>query len=541
MPVTPPHSYPGVYIQEIPSGVHTITGVATSITAFVGRAVRGPVDDPALVTSYAEFERAFGGLAVDYPLTYAVQDFFLNGGSQALIVRAFKTMSATDDGRAKLVVGDVHFEAASPGAWGSALRVIIDYNGITDDVAKAYGFSAADQLFNLTVIDDGSRSTEVFRNLSVSEGARRVDRVLKQSSQLLWVQGTASGGIPDPALPDSRPVASAALTDEQRNSGQKQGTTAASQGSDGQKLTLAADFLGDQANKTGMYSLENADLFNLLCIPPDLRDADLPTGTYGAALAYCYQRRAMLIVDPPVAWTSLSAASSGLSGLIAGESLSGEPARNAAIYFPRVNKADALRGGQTDTFVACGALAGVIASTDAQRGVWKAPAGINATLSGIQSLAVRLTDPDNGELNPLGINCLRSFPLYGNVVWGARTMRGSDQLGDDYKYVPVRRLALYIEESLYRGTKWAVFEPNDEPLWSQLRLNIGSFMHDLFRQGAFQGQKPQDAYFVQCDSTTTTQSDIDQGIVNVIVGFAPLKPAEFVILYLQQMAGQLAV
>lgn len=541
MPVTPPHSYPGVYIQEVPSSVHTITGVATSITAFVGRAVRGLADDPVLVTSYAEFERAFGGLAVDYPLTYAVQDFFLNGGSQALIARVFKPNSATDDGRAQLVVGDLHLEAASPGAWGSALRVIVDYNGITDDVAKAYGFSTADQLFNLTITDDGSGTTEVFRNLSVSESARRVDRVLKQSSQLLWVQGTASGGAPDPALPASRPAASAALTDEQRNSGQKQGTVAASPGNDGQKLTLAADFLGDQANKTGMYSLENADLFNLLCIPPDLRDADLPTGTYSAALAYCYQRRAMLLVDPPVAWASVSTASVGLPALIAGESLSGEPARNAAIYFPRVNKADMLRGGQTDTFVACGALAGVFASTDAQRGVWKAPAGINATLSGIQSLAVRLTDPDNGELNPLGINCLRSFPLYGNVVWGARTMRGSDQLGDDYKYVPVRRLALYIEESLYRGTKWAVFEPNDEPLWSQLRLNIGSFMHDLFRQGAFQGQKPQDAYFVQCDSTTTTQSDIDQGIVNVVVGFAPLKPAEFVILYLQQMAGQLAV
>lgn len=541
MPVTPPHSYPGVYIQEVPSSVHTITGVATSITAFVGRAVCGSIDDPALVTSYAEFERAFGGLAVDYPLTYAVQDFFLNGGSQALIVRAFKPNSATDDGRAGLVAGDLHFEAASPGAWGSALRVIVDYNGITDDVAKAYGYSAANQLFNLTIINDGNGATEVYRNLSVSEGARRVDRVLKQSSQLLWVQGTASGGAPDPAFPDSRPAASPALTDEQRNSGQKQGTVAASPGNDGQKLTLAADFLGDQANKTGMYALENADLFNLLCIPPDLRDADLPTGTYSAALAYCYQRRAMLLIDPPVAWASISAASAGLPALIAGESLSGEPARNAAIYFPRVNKADMLRGGQTDSFVACGAIAGVIASTDAQRGVWKAPAGINATLSGIQTLAVKLTDPDNGELNPLGINCLRSFPLYGNVVWGARTMRGSDQLGDDYKYVPVRRLALYIEESLYRGTKWAVFEPNDEPLWSQLRLNIGSFMHDLFRQGAFQGQKPQDAYFVQCDGTTTTQSDIDQGIVNVIVGFAPLKPAEFVILYLQQMAGQLAV
>jgi phage tail sheath protein FI len=181
-----------------------------------------------------------------------------------------------------------------------------------------------------------------------------------------------------------------------------------------------------------------------------------------------------------------------------------------------------------------------MARTDATRGVWKAPAGLDASLNGIRGLQANLTDAENGQLNPLGINCLRTFPTLGSVVWGARTMRGADQLADDYKYVPVRRLALFIEETLYRSTQWAVFEPNDEPLWSQLRLNIGVFMHDLFRQGAFQGQKPGDAYFVQCDSTTTTQSDINKGIVNIIVGFAPLKPAEFVVIYLQQMAGNLA-
>jgi phage tail sheath protein FI len=126
------------------------------------------------------------------------------------------------------------------------------------------------------------------------------------------------------------------------------------------------------------------------------------------------------------------------------------------------------------------------------------------------------------------------------VVWGARTLRGSDQMGDDYKYIPVRRLALFIEESLYRGTQWVVFEPNDEPLWSQIRLNVGSFMHNLFVQGAFQGQTPTDAYFVSCDKTTTTQNDIDLGIVNILVGFAPLKPAEFVILQIQQIAGSIA-
>ncbi|HXI26410.1 MAG TPA: phage tail sheath C-terminal domain-containing protein, partial [Pyrinomonadaceae bacterium] len=146
-----------------------------------------------------------------------------------------------------------------------------------------------------------------------------------------------------------------------------------------------------------------------------------------------------------------------------------------------------------------------------------------------------------GELNPLGINCLRALSTAGRVSWGARTLRGSDQLADEYKYIPVRRTALYIEESLYRGLKWVVFEPNDEPLWAQVRLNVGAFMHTLFRQGAFQGTSPRDAYFVKCDKETTNQTDINLGIVNILVGFAPLKPAEFVVIKLQQIAGQFEV
>jgi len=182
-----------------------------------------------------------------------------------------------------------------------------------------------------------------------------------------------------------------------------------------------------------------------------------------------------------------------------------------------------------------------MARTDTARGVWKAPAGLDAALNGIQGLQVNLTDAENGMLNPLGINCLRDFKINGRVVWGSRTLRGADQLADEYKYIPVRRTALYIEESLYRGTQWVVFEPNDEPLWAQIRLNVGAFMHDLFRQGAFQGQTPKDAYFVKCDKETTTQNDINLGIVNIVVGFAPLKPAEFVIIKIQQIAGEIVV
>jgi phage tail sheath protein FI len=250
----------------------------------------------------------------------------------------------------------------------------------------------------------------------------------------------------------------------------------------------------------------------------------------------------MLIVDSPAAWSENTdtAANDAQKGFMKGDlGLTGTAARNAALYFPRVLETDPLMGGQINTFAPCGMVAGIMARTDVQRGVWKAPAGIDASLNGITGLEVNLTNDENGMLNPLGINCLRTFPITGSVVWGARTLRGADQLADDYKYVPVRRLALFLEESLYRGTQWVVFEPNDEPLWAQIRLNVGAFMHNLFVQGAFQGQTPKDAYFVKCDKDTTTQNDRDLGIVNIKVGFAPLKPAEFVVIQIQQIAGDI--
>jgi phage tail sheath protein FI len=221
--------------------------------------------------------------------------------------------------------------------------------------------------------------------------------------------------------------------------------------------------------------------------------------------------------------------------------LAGPSARNAALFFPRLIESDPVLDGALEIFPPCGAIAGLFARTDSSRGVWKAPAGTDAALAGVQGLSVVLTDEENGQLNPLGVNCLRAFPIIGRVAWGSRTMRGADLLADEYKYVPVRRLSLFIEESLFRGLKWVVFEPNDEPLWAQIRLNAGAFMNGLFRQGAFQGSASRDAYFVKCDKETTTQNDINLGIVNVVVGFAPLKPAEFVIIKLQQMAGQIEV
>ena len=308
------------------------------------------------------------------------------------------------------------------------------------------------------------------------------------------------------------------------------------QASDGSS-PAGADYSGSETHKTGIYALEKADLFNLLCIPPYSFTQDVEASIWGTAASYCEKRRAMLVVDAPSDWNSKDAAKG--NGSTTGIAALGTGSRNAAVFFPRLRQPNPLVDNQVETFAPCGAVAGVFARTDTQRGVWKAPAGLAANLVGVPQLSVPLTDAENGELNPLGINCLRAMPAAGRLIWGARTLRGDDRLASEWKYIPVRRIALFIEESLYRGTQWVVFEPNDEPLWAQIRLNVGAFMHNLFRQGAFQGTTPRDAYFVKCDKETTTQNDIDRGIVNIMVGFAPLKPAEFVIIKLQQMAGQI--
>jgi uncharacterized protein len=274
------------------------------------------------------------------------------------------------------------------------------------------------------------------------------------------------------------------------------------------------------------------DIFNLLCIPlvADMDDTSA-LSVISAAQAYCNTHRAFYIVDPPRNRNALDQIQDWDTRLTAD--------KNSALYFPFVMMPDPLDGFRLNAFPPSGMLAGLYARTDSNRGVWKAPAGTEATLANAQGLAYNLTDPECGSLNKLGINCLRQFPVYGRVAWGARTLMGNDQQGSEWKYIPVRRLALYIEESLFRGTQWVVFEPNDEPLWAQIRLNLGAFMHTLFRQGAFQGSTPRDAYFVKCDKETTTQDDINRGVVNILVGFAPLKPAEFVIIQIQQIAGQI--
>jgi hypothetical protein len=470
--------------------------------------LRGPADEPRLVGSFEEFERVFGGLWIDSTLSYAVRSFFLNGGGQAVVVRVHKGAKVATielDG----TPSKVNLKAKSPGQWGGRLRVRVSYPNPDSD----------NKIYNLQVTDEGTGFQETFFNISTDPASPRSLKKVLAASTLVE---------PDGNPPNNRPKEHAA----------KDPSTPASAApdSDGQEIT-DTELTGKEKDKTGLYALLKLEnqIFNLLNIPPRTRSKDVGSGTLSAALAFCELKRAMLIVDPPLLWKSVGDAVTGMTAF----PLSGDSAKNAAIYFPRLRMPDPLQEGRLDEFAPGGAVAGIMARTDVQRGVWKAPAGQDASINGAPELSLNMTDLENGRLNPLGLNCLRAFPVIGRVVWGARTLRGADQLASEWKYLPVRRLALFIEESLYQGTQWVVFEPNDEPLWAQIRLNVGAFMQGLFRQGAFQGRSPREAYLVKCDKETTTQADINQGIVNIIVGFAPLKPAEFVILRIQQMAGQI--
>lgn len=596
MPVTP--TYPGVYIEELSSSVRTITGVSTSVTAFVGYTQHGPVNSPVTLTSFADFERRFGGLSQASPLSYSVQQFFLNGGSIAVVVRL--APGATG---ANAPVGDAFtVTAIEPGTAGDTLRVAVD--------------PGAAGTFDLRVFDTGGRIRETYRGLTLATAESAVNATSKTVRVQLAEDATdpvASGtvsdaitGVPpdvhgqtfdatvtpaagtgnkktitlyeaaagkpqslaelavllerrlrsadpgDPGFaaarvtvvgerlhtlsgnPDSTItlVGDAASTLKLQANSAPASTPLAGGGDGG--TPAVSDFVGSAVDKTGLYALVDVPDLNLLVIP-ELASLDGdPIAVIAQAVRLCEERRAFFIVDAPAAWADLDSARAGLAAF---DSVRSD---HAALYFPHIRQTDALTG-QLREFPPSGAIAGIYAATDTARGVWKAPAGTEAVLAGVRALTVPLTDPENGLINPLALNALRSFPVIGPVVWGARTLAGADQTPSQWKYVPVRRLALFLEESLYRGTKWVVFEPNDEPLWGQIRLNVGAFLHTLFLQGAFQGTSARDAYFVKCDKTTTTQDDVNRGVVNIVVGFAPLKPAEFVVIQIEQITGQIDV
>lgn len=664
MPVTP--TYPGVYIEEIPSGVRTIVGVATSVAAFIGFFARGPMDKAVQIFNMGDFQREFGGLHTDSAASYAIQQFFLNGGTEAWVIR---TAEATTFATANVVLQGVDSTSAivsvlratagrllkgssvdDPGNWGNNFRIDVDYN--TSTPATSFNLTVSEVMFqdgrqvivqteayrNLTmdptdtnfvedVVNDGSKLIQVTKLTPTSDTTTRpaqtgtvgtdasatgsdaltnltsgntftinypggsaqatvqftpplttlaqVRRVLESAIR------SAGGAVPPLTAPE--PLLTGAMVQligtqfrvlaGRLGSGfdahtlltfaDNTGTPATDVGLVGATANVQQYSVGSTTStglqvsgttgangnpptatelrgirdpdKSGMYALEDVDLFNILCIPraAEINDVNQMQAVYSEAIAYCEERRAVLIIDIPEATNNLQDARDWL------EDNALFRHRNAAAYFPRPRIPDPLNEYRLKSVGASGTIAGLYARTDATRGVWKAPAGIEAALRNVSDLDYKLTDPENGQLNPLGLNCLRNFDIYGNVCWGSRTLVGADQQASEWKYIPVRRIALFIEESLFRGTQWVVFEPNDEPLWAQIRLNVGAFMHNLFRQGAFQGTTPKEAYLVKCDSETTTQNDINLGVVNILVGFAPLKPAEFVIIRIQQLAGQI--
>lgn len=619
-------TYPGVYIVEQISSSHVISGVSTSVTAFVGAARKGPSDTPTAIGSYADFVRTFGDPvdATDHPMGYAVSHFFANGGSQAIVVRAL----ASDAVAASLPLTDANgvtitLTAKSRGGWANGTGSGAAQTGIF--VAVSVAATNPNDRFTLTISSwapgIGAASLlarETWKELSMSPNNPRYVATVLAGSALVSATVTGaetntsegyseskndlSAGVVglahrtlrvsiDQGAPQDLVLFPAGTAADSHNTGDlvtfiNAAGLALTASDDGGKLALTSHTHGPDsavvvglsgaqdasslltmgvaaggteisgsaadrppataatglANGTdgsnvdahaivsategeGMLALDvlNFPRFNLLCLPGV---TSINVDAVSTALAYCQTQNAFLLVDPDPSVTQASAV--GAAGLFAAEG------QHGALYWPRLITPDSTSSGLPP----CGALAGIMARTDSQRGVWKAPAGLAAGVAGAIGVAYPTSDKASGDLNPFGINVLRSFPGAGLVVWGSRTLAGSDLRGDPFKYVPVRRITDYIEASLYLGTQFAVFEPNDPVLWGQLRLAVGAFMRGLFRQGAFQQSESQaesDSFFVTCDATVNPQSEIDAGRVNIVVGFAPLKPAEFVVVTITQI------
>ncbi len=389
-------TYPGVYIEEVPSGVRTITGVATSIAAFVGRAARGPVNDPVFLTSFGDFERSFGGLTRLSSLPFAVRDFFQNGGSQAIVVRLYN--AGADPAEATIDANGLALRAASPGSWGNALRARVetDAGDVSPDLAAQWASEfpgiATSDLFNLIVRDTATGATEEYRNVTVVDSPRRIDTLLANQSRLVVTDGT-------PAYPTS--------SDDDPDPGEDiwaddtLSSPVDTDGSDGDALEEAT-FTGTglEAAKEGLFALEKADIFNLLVIPPyDAGDVD--ASLVGDAAVYCERRRAMLIVDPRSDWDAVEDARDNVGTV-------GTTSKNAALYFPRIRQAEPALPRPDRRLRPVGRDRRDLSPAPTRtRGVWKAPAGLDATLVGVPALSVPLTDGEIGQLNPLGVNCLR--------------------------------------------------------------------------------------------------------------------------------------
>jgi Bacteriophage tail sheath protein len=535
-------SYPGVYIQELPSSTHTVTPAPTSVTVFIGytnpywklppNGDSPPWGQAVEVFSFADYEAAFGGLfsspfLPDY-VGQAVFQFFENGGSHGYVIALppatsfFKPIdppavsTAFDQPTAAIVKSSngFNFTALQPvgvdGYSDPGLKMTASFSNFIQT-------NNPDDTADLTLVY--GTSVETYRRVLITDLVDTVNATSRLAR--VEVEGTPtkfSNLAPNPqefTYTTATPAEDSYLID----------------------ITKFADVFAADA------PLDKVPIFNLMLLPGITDNAVL-----AQALAYCEAKRAFFIMDPPadaVADDEVTNLPGGPSpGTPIHDIVTGGNAppvsANGALYFPYLRMTDPVTGG-TAMSPPSGFVAGIFAREDVNRGVWKSPAGLETTILGSPGVVPwgALTDPRQGVLNTgtPAVNALRTFPGIGTVVFGGRTLVSENPAYEQWWYVAVRRMALFIEQSLYSSLRWAIHEPNDTPLWNALRQEVQAFMLGLFRQGAFQGPADK-AFAVQCDDTTTTQSDIDQGIVNIIVSFAPLKPAEFVVVKIAQLAGQ---
>ncbi len=530
-------SYPGLYIQELPSSVHTITAAPTSITVFVGythpfKTTPQFFNQAIEVDDFTSFENAFGGLfasdSIPLDLPYAVQQFFLNGGAQAYIVALPPGGAANPLAPPTATLGQIVFTGREPVDPSHALTVTV--SNISPDVAQS-----------TASVPIASTDTSV-ADLTVTYGTSQAETYRKVSLNPTVPGSTAGQTKPNPNYIETRingvsslvsvSPAGGASAGANFSYGQYPAATSTVLSNPTSATPAAAVFNPPDFNAVFQVdtSLDKVPIFNILVVP-GVSDF----GVLSEAVAFCERKRAFLIVDPPINDVA-DPLVDPTATLIEDELF--PSSTNAAVYFPYVESFDSA--GAPVPLAPSGFVAGIYSKIDSSRGVWKAPAGLETTLTNASGVVPsgKVTDTRAGILNNAGVNCIRTFANLPPVVFGARTLASTNPAFQQWKYVPVRRMALFLEQTLLANLGWVVFEPNDEPLWLAITSSITAFMLTLFHQGAFQGQKTTDAFLVKCDSSTTTQTDIDNGRVNILVGFAPLKPAEFVVIQITQLAGQ---
>ncbi|HEX2039863.1 MAG TPA: hypothetical protein VHF47_09055 [Acidimicrobiales bacterium] len=514
MPVTP--TYPGLYLEELPSNARTVTAAPTSIAVFVGYTHPFKTvfpNEAVQVFSFAEYERLFGGLyasgAIQNDVAHAVNQFFLNGGSVAYVVglvpqyrvppvppATLPTWQAVTGGTA--AVGGALFTAREPTDTIGMSVTVSNASGTTADIVVSYG-----------------TQSETFRAVSLTAGTPSfIETVIGTSTtprSTLVTVAPATGGY-GASLPN----------------GTVQLSTGAPATTEG---TFSPDDFSDVFEADS--SLDKVPIFNLLCLP-----GVVDRTVWAKALAFAERKLAFAIIDAPYQAAADATATPPLQP-VADLFPQVPRSTNAAFYFPWLRTTDPLTGRAMD-LAPSGVVAGKFADTDRKRGVWKAPAGLETSIASVSGVVAhgRLTDQRQGVLNLLGVNCIRTFRDAGTVVFGARTVVSANPAFQPWRYVPVRRMALFIEQTLMNNLGWAVFEPNDAPLWTALRVTVSDFMLSLFNQHAFAGATPSEAFRVVCDATTTTPTDVDNGVANILVAFRPLKPAEFVVIKIAQLAGQ---